>query len=500
MAKFVRIKDLKNISNLEFEVPSPGVYLLSGTNGAGKTSLLACLRRIGFKNAFAKHFPVSEQSDKLDDFSNARIIYEVNGREVEYSHAGQRWVPKPKRNSNVLSEFGFSSVIYVGATADRITPRPEDFDTKRIRGVGQDIKVAANSIFETDRFDGLRYINLTRGSANQALVLKRGSGSVSEYFSEKNFSLGELCVIKLLQQLSSCDQGALVLIDEIELALHPRAQVNLFHHVKKVADDKGLTVIFSTHSVSLIKTADRRKILHMAKNGGGVELISGCFPTYAIGDMALDEESLPDKIVFTEDEAAASIAKVFVKAYNLSAYANQTCYPTVHVVPVGGFLSVIRFLDSSDAFLPRMTQASALLDRDVQEETLVDLRRNQNHEKLQEFQRQQARTFFLPFTPECSMVEFLIDFHDQARQLLRDEFQDHRLDIPNCFGQVPMEPGGEQRRLAKSAMQRFFTAISENLADMGEREFQKKFYEIFAKWYFDNNKDEVMRLIGRTLN
>ncbi|WP_108445330.1 ATP-dependent nuclease [Halomonas denitrificans] len=500
MAKFVRIRDLKNIDKLDFEVPSPGVYLLSGTNGAGKTSLLACLRRIGFRNAFAKHFPVSEQSDKLDDFSKARIIYEVNGRKVKYSHAGQRWVPQPKRNSNVLSAFGFSSVIYVGATADRITPRPEDFDTRRIRGVGQDIKDAANSIFETERFDGLRYINLTRGSANQAFVLKRGSGNASEYFSEKNFSLGELCVIKLLRQLSSCDQGALVLIDEIELALHPRAQVNLFNYVKQVADDKGLTVVFSTHSVSLIKTADRRQILHLAKNGSGVELISSCFPTYAIGDMALDEESLPDKIVFTEDDAAASIARVFVKAYNLSRYAGQSYYPTVHVVPIGGFLSVIRFLDSSDALLPRMTQASALLDADVKDETLAELRRSQSHERLQEFQRQQRRTFFLPFTPECSMVEFLRDFQDQARQLLRDEFQDHRLGIPNCFGRVPMQPGGEQRRLAKDAMKDFFAAFSANLADMGEREFQKKFYEIFAKWYFDNNRGQVMQLIGRTLN
>lgn len=502
MAKSIKIRKLKNIKSLDFEVPSQGVYLLSGVNGTGKTSLLACLRRIGFNNAFPVHFPVSEQSERLDNFTQASIEYVVNGKSVVYSHAGQRWVPRPRKNSKLLQSFGFPSVIYVGATADRITPRPEDFDPTKLRPVSVYIKNAANYIFDTDRFNDLRYVNLTTGAANQAFVLRKQVNGSNEYFSEKNFSLGELCVIKLLKQLQNCQDDTLVLVDEIELALHPKAQVNLYQHIQEIASDKNLTVIFSTHSVSLIKTARRHQILHLSVNDeGGVDLLKKCYPTYAIGSMALDEESLPDRIVFTEDDAAVAIARTFIQAFILSRYQGMVSYPTVHVVPIGGFLSVVRFLDTSDALLPEMTSVCALLDLDVKNESVHNWRATNNHARLQEFQRQERRTFYLPFTPECGIVEFLRDHSNVACGMLRDEFQDQRIGVPGrFFRDIIAAPGGEQRRQAKTAVEQFVDYLSSRLPETSFKDCHKKVCEVFSKWYFDNNTNQVMALVGRMLN
>ncbi|MFM7350596.1 MAG: AAA family ATPase, partial [Erythrobacter sp.] len=47
MANALEVRNLRNISRLRFELPDPGVWLLTAGNGAGKTTLLACLRRIG---------------------------------------------------------------------------------------------------------------------------------------------------------------------------------------------------------------------------------------------------------------------------------------------------------------------------------------------------------------------------------------------------------------------------------------------------------------------
>lgn len=53
--KKIRIENVKNITYMEFDIPNPGVYLLTGSNGSGKTTLLTALHRLGFGNAFA-HF------------------------------------------------------------------------------------------------------------------------------------------------------------------------------------------------------------------------------------------------------------------------------------------------------------------------------------------------------------------------------------------------------------------------------------------------------------
>jgi ABC-type cobalamin/Fe3+-siderophores transport system ATPase subunit len=69
MTGTINIQNLRNLNSLHFEIPDRGVTLLTGSNGSGKTSLLACLRRIGHSNAFPIHFPTSLRSDRLDNQS-----------------------------------------------------------------------------------------------------------------------------------------------------------------------------------------------------------------------------------------------------------------------------------------------------------------------------------------------------------------------------------------------------------------------------------------------
>src|SRR3546814_5328376 len=110
MAGTLEIRNLRNIKKLRFDIPDRGVWLLTAGNGAGKTSLLACLRRIGHSNAFPVHFPSSLQSDRLDNHSKVAVVYEVNGHTVEYAYRGERWTPQTRANSHLSQKFGYASV------------------------------------------------------------------------------------------------------------------------------------------------------------------------------------------------------------------------------------------------------------------------------------------------------------------------------------------------------------------------------------------------------
>lgn len=106
MTAALEIRNLRNIHRLRFDIPGPGVWLLTAGNGAGKTTLLACLRRIGQSNAFQNHFPSSLRSERLDTHSQGTVTYEIAGERVEYAYRGERWTPRPRSNSHLFEELG----------------------------------------------------------------------------------------------------------------------------------------------------------------------------------------------------------------------------------------------------------------------------------------------------------------------------------------------------------------------------------------------------------
>ena len=450
MASQIKISNLKNIRSLNFDIPEQGVWLLTAGNGAGKTSLLACLRRIGYPNAFATHFPVSLESENLDDFSYSSITYVIDEEEVEYAYRGERWAPRPRKNSHLLARFGYPQVIYIGATAERITPRPEDFAPKRVRSASTSLVSAANQIFETRKFDNLRVVNLTTGAGNQAFIMKVGDNP-SKYHSEKNFSLGELCVIKLIEGIRETPNQSLILIDELEMALHPRAQVQLYKYLERVANEKRLTVIFSTHSVSLLKYVPRSRIIFLdRKPGGVVEAVRGCFPTYAIGNITLGEERTPDVVFYVEDEMAKSVLEPLVKIVVQNNFAANNLFPDVRIIPIGGFSAVVNYLNNHGMLMPESTRYCALLDNDVKAETVVNWRNQNNHPRLAEFQRVGDKIDYLPWSPELGILEFLRDRRETAERMLRDEFGRPGITLTDAdFAASNNRTGGDLRRIAK---------------------------------------------------
>lgn len=270
MSRKVVIQNVKQIDQLEFDIPPPGVHIISGTNGSGKSCLLTCLLRIGRPNAFQNFFLTSRMSDALDGFDGAKITYSVNNNAVTYAYTPERWSPRPKKNSKLLKSFGYPSVIYAAANAERIEPRAEDFKPKYVRDASDSIKTAAKLILGDEKFDHLKIVNVRRGVGAEAYLMpdSRGTHKKTAYYSEKNFSLGEICVLKLLRQLDTCPHHSLVLIDELELALHPRAQIGLLRYLEEISAEKNLTVIFSTHSANLIKTAKRENSISSKDQAG----------------------------------------------------------------------------------------------------------------------------------------------------------------------------------------------------------------------------------------
>ena len=160
--------------------------------------------------------------------------------------------------------------------------------------VPEDIIMSLNKIFRTHRFSQLKYIKVKNKRGRQTMlhrdnklyVLKNLSG---KWYSELSFSLGERMVLNALDYISDIPSKSMLLIDEIELALHPIAQVLFYDYLEEKAREKDIVIIISTHSATLIKRA--KKIQYLEKNDEGyINMIDNISPAYVLKDLSRSEE------------------------------------------------------------------------------------------------------------------------------------------------------------------------------------------------------------------
>ena len=176
----VTIENARNIKKLTFDIPDPGVYLLTGLNGAGKSTLLACLYRIGYSEAFPRHFKISSLGNRsskvsIDEFADTKITYKVDEDEVTYARGEKRWPPIP-RKSKALDKFGYTDVIYLAADPVRIQPKQDEIKSVNFKDASEFIKTHANNILETTRFENLLTLK-RRGTGLKPFIMRRsGSG------------------------------------------------------------------------------------------------------------------------------------------------------------------------------------------------------------------------------------------------------------------------------------------------------------------------------------
>ncbi len=498
MAK-VTIKSLLSIKELEFDVPEAGVWGLAGRNGAGKSSLLAALWRIGSSEAFRTAFP-SSSNERLDSFTGTEITYATGEQEVTYRRTKKRWPPTPRKNALSINDFEFELVIFIGADAERVSPTPKDFDPRKNRGASKFIKDGLKEVFGTEKFVDLKVVNVSRGRMTPAYILPGETISGQRhYFSEKNFSLGELCVLKMLAKLDKIgEQKALILIDEMDMALHPVAQVGLFQFLQRLSDENGHMVIISTHSPAIIKEVPPRNLIFLDPQADGtVSVIStpdkGMVLRGVSGDIHLREGSR----VYCEDEMARS----FIMAAHAKWLAGKNKNAkSFHVMTSGSWTKV---LDAGHADGKDGSSHFSVLDADVTDQHVT------GHVGAA------SKTFNwgrLPVTPELCIAEYCRDKPDQfvkelhadlirmAASSFGEEDVKNALPAPDEH-QEAILAGGQNDQATRNTAKSYFKAAKKQLSSqfsVPEEQVESALIKVVVQQEFKSEKsNEWKALFGK---
>lgn len=503
------MENLKSISLLEFEIPSTGVYVLTGINGSGKTTLLACLQRLTDPYAFQRYFRTSS-NNQFDDFRNARIRYEQNGVHVTYIYKNTRWSPTPRTGASLLSTMGYNAAVFISSSAERFYVQNEELNTRGILAVPQFFRDSMNEIFQTAKYSNLRRKKLdgkgrgySRRNYGFMMPLQNTSGQ-NQYYTEKNFSLGELLVINALFQLEHLSNNSLILIDEIELALHPKVQVNLIKFLEREASIKNLTIIISTHSSSLIKNANKLIYIERNATNGVVTVEYDCYPAVALQSMAIQEEVQPDLVFFVEDDYAKYILEQLINYYFTHLYAHRR--PIIKILPVGGWTQTLRFtIASANYLIPQNTRVFAFLDSDAS----YDLHRIQQdanrsisqQEILNLYNANQNKIYFLPISPEQGLVDLLNNqphVHVQPLQNIFNEVFDIAQIILNEQNRGLMY-SSNPRQAAKKRIPYYIEQIS-SLTNRDENYIRIKLAEYYANNYCPSSHSQLQQVFGPIFN
>ena len=114
---------------------------------------------------------------------------------------------------------------------------------------------------------------------------------------------GEIAAAELLAV--DYPKYSIILIDEVETSLHPRAQRRLMRDLARVAREQELQIILTTHSPYILDELPPEARIYLMDGAGGKTAVVGVSPEFAMTRM--DDEQHPECDIYVEDNRAAAL-------------------------------------------------------------------------------------------------------------------------------------------------------------------------------------------------
>lgn len=327
----LHFQKLKRLEDVTIEFPEKGVIALLGENGTGKTTVLhalACLYK-----------PHPQLQISRGDLGNWWTDWFV-------PHTGNYW-----RNSEMRADFTDSAthVVYK-KMQDRWSPRKDDRRERYTRYIGfKDSMPHIEEEYQRSRFEfNLEPIDLSPVKRNKFLqaakgILNRdyqniqratkgyglarflyatiiqGQPPLPTSYTSHYMGAGEQKVLKIIEEVVRAPDGAMLLFEEFEVAIHESALRRLIPWLTHEADARNLQIIVSTHWPRMTEFHEQvfLRTLHSTPTGG-VTCINGFKPA-TMHRLTGDVANLRLITVWVEDNLAARIVEQIAVELNLLA-------------------------------------------------------------------------------------------------------------------------------------------------------------------------------------
>lgn len=278
--KKVRIKKFRGFREQEFELGSQ-LTAIAGQNGTQKSTLLGMITQTfsipkdnpmsvekplcggSYRSAFSDKFRLSPKFDKPKDHEWSLVFDNDQQFEIES-------IPRTK-NSNVRfwrkgskdKGDGYIQFPTIFLSLKRLMPIAEENTIKTDESLLTDVEVQKFKELHNKVLISHSTITSTTGitSTNKQTVCVS-----TDFYDWNQNSMGQDNLAKILlallsfrrlkEKYPSLYKGGILAIDELDATMYPASQVELLKVLRKYASELKLQIIFTTHSITLLKAVD----------------------------------------------------------------------------------------------------------------------------------------------------------------------------------------------------------------------------------------------------
>jgi predicted ATPase len=294
---------------IEFRFP---IVCISGENGVGKSTILQSIaasfqpKTDSRTNFYASAFFPDTAWEKI---TGATIKGEVKrGTDrIAYSirRPTERWLGNPERIKRdvvlvdlrrvqpLYAKIGYQKIA-AGATREVSNREYSPELLERLKNVVGKAYAKAK-------------MGTTDVSADREVPVVEVNGVSYSGFHQ---GAGETTIVELLS--TDIPKYSIVVIDEVETSLHPRAQRRLIRDLADYARERHVQFILTTHSPFVMDELPPEARIHILLTEGKRTVVSGVSPEFALSKM--DDERHPELDVYVEDDRAKILVEEIIQA------------------------------------------------------------------------------------------------------------------------------------------------------------------------------------------
>lgn len=316
----LHIEKLKGMENLNISFQDKNVTAIFGENGCGKSTILhvlACLYK-GISpgsetNYFTRFFKRVGAAAWAGSSMTATFDDGGVSKNIKYEKAADRWKPRiDKRYDRDTYYIGIDSCV---PDIEKETVTRTSFNMLP----GNPVANRDMIIQEASRIMGRQYVDFSKPKYASKSYKKVGL-QVGTQYTSLSMGAGEQRLFTILDRLYSTPDNSLILIDELDLTLHTVALNRLVDTMVRLANNKNLQIVFTSHREELTRRCDIN-IRHIWKPANQNESL--CLEqTTPMCLYRLNGEVNKRYEVYVEDDMAEAIVKAVLRDEQILNYVS----------------------------------------------------------------------------------------------------------------------------------------------------------------------------------